>query len=132
MTTNPAGARAETPTAKIVPLALPAGLVDRPELRARLDGVADRRLTTVVAGAGFGKSTLLAEWAAGSRAAWYTVGPEDTALPVLVRGLLDALRLRLPALPAAAVLGGSLGPDSDELARADDMAAVLGLSLIHI
>lgn len=126
MTTKPAGARAETPTGKIVPLTLPAGLVDRPQLRVRLDGAAGRRLTTVVAGAGFGKSTLLAEWAAGSRAAWYTVGPEDAALPVLVRGLLDALRLRLPALPAAAVLGGSLGPDSDELAQADDMAAVLG------
>ncbi len=128
MTTTPAGARSETPTGKIVPLALPSGLVDRPALRTRLDGAAGRRLTTVVAGAGFGKSTLLAGWAAGVRAAWYTVGPEDAALPVLLRGLLDALRLRLPALPAAAaaVLGSSLGPDSDELARADDMAAVLG------
>jgi DNA-binding SARP family transcriptional activator/tetratricopeptide (TPR) repeat protein len=122
------GVRAPTPTAKIMPGQLPAVLVERPELLARLDEVSGRRLTTVVAGAGFGKSTLLAAWAVAARPAWYAVQPEDAALATFLPGLLDALRLRLPGLPAgvSTVLGRSLGPDVDDLARADDVAAVLG------
>ncbi len=131
MDTPPAGrfgVRTPTPTAKIMPGQLPAVLVDRPELRARLDELTGRRLTTVVAGAGFGKSTLLAAWAVAARPAWYAVHPEDAALATFLPGLLDALRLRLPGLPAgvSTVLGRSLGPDVDDLARADDVAAVLG------
>jgi hypothetical protein len=120
--------RTQTPTAKIMPARLPAVLVTRPDLLARLDEVTSRRLTTVVAGAGFGKSTLLAAWAVAARPAWYALHPEDEALPTFLHGLLDALRLRLPGLPAggSTVLGRSLGPDVDDLARADDVAAVLG------
>jgi ATP/maltotriose-dependent transcriptional regulator MalT/DNA-binding SARP family transcriptional activator len=122
------GVRTQTPTAKIMPAQLPSVLVDRPELRARLDEVTGRRLTTVVAGAGFGKSTLLAGWALGVRPAWYALHPEDEALATFLPGLLDALRLQLPGLPAgvSTVLGRSLGPDVDDLVRADDVAAVLG------
>jgi len=117
-----------TPATKILPPALPAAWVERPELLARLDQALRRRLTTVVAGAGYGKSTLLAKWATGLRASWYGLEREDTALPVFVRGLVEALRLRLPGLPAdvAAAVDAAAGPDGDDLARADGIAAVLG------
>ncbi len=51
------------------------GLVSRPRLVERLDQGAERKLTLVAAPAGFGKTTLLAEWLAaipaGERsAAW--------------------------------------------------------------
>lgn len=59
-----------------------------------------RRLTTVVAGPGCGKTTLLVSWAHTVPCAWYTLGPEDAAVPVLVRGLIEALRVRLPRLQA--------------------------------
>jgi DNA-binding SARP family transcriptional activator len=120
-----------TPLAKLLPPALPATWVDRPALRARLDEAAGRRLTTVIAGAGYGKSTLLAAWAEENRPAWYSLQPEDRTLAVFVRGLVDALRLRLPSLRAAdaIALDGLLGPDADDLARADDLAASLAEAL---
>ncbi len=40
-----------------------ANLAPRPRLTQRLDGGLERRLTLVSAPAGFGKSTLIAEWA---------------------------------------------------------------------
>jgi ATP/maltotriose-dependent transcriptional regulator MalT/DNA-binding SARP family transcriptional activator len=120
-----------TPASKIQPPVLPAAFLDRPELLRRLDEVGARRLTTVVAGAGFGKSTLLAAWASRVRPAWYSVQPEDASLPTFLRGLMDALRLRLPDLPdgLGTVLASSLGPDTDDLARADALAAALGEAL---
>jgi hypothetical protein len=38
-------------------------LLERPALQARLDEAFGKRLTLVIAGAGFGKSTLLGQWA---------------------------------------------------------------------
>src|SRR6266508_3518308 len=123
--------RSRTPASKILPPALPAAWVDRPELLGRLDDIGARRLVTVVAGAGFGKSTLLAAWVARVRAAWYSLQPEDASLPNFLRGLVDALRLRLPNLPdeLGTALAGSLGPDADQLAPADGFAAALGEAL---
>ena len=42
------------------------GLVARPRLSERLDRGADAKLTLVSAPAGFGKTTLLAEWLAAA------------------------------------------------------------------
>src|SRR3712207_368956 len=58
------------------------GLVSRPHLIARLDQGAGRKLTLVAAPAGFGKTTLLAEWlaaapAGGRPAAWVSLDPGD-------------------------------------------------------
>ena len=80
-----------------------------------------------------GKSTLLAAWAQRHDVAWYTLGPEDGALSTLGRGLVDALRLRVPDLPVdlAAAPGTARGPDAsaDEDARADAFAAALSEAL---
>jgi ATP/maltotriose-dependent transcriptional regulator MalT/DNA-binding SARP family transcriptional activator len=120
-----------TPASRILPPVLPAAFLDRPELLRRLGEVAARRLTTVVAGAGFGKSTLLAALASRVHSAWYSLQPEDASLPTFLRGLMDALRLRLPELPDEldTVLASSLGPDTDDLVRADALAAALGEAL---
>ena len=58
------------------------GLVARPRLRERLDRGAESKLTLISAPAGFGKTTLLAEWlaatAAGQRStAWLSLDPGD-------------------------------------------------------
>ncbi len=45
------------------------GLVPRPRLSERLDRGAESKLTLVSAPAGFGKTTLLAEWLAADRRA---------------------------------------------------------------
>src|SRR5580765_8369000 len=55
---------AELLRTKLTPPRLPAGLVPRAALLARLEAGLARKLTLVVAPAGFGKSTLVAGWLA--------------------------------------------------------------------
>ncbi len=58
------------------------GLVSRPRLIEHLDQGTERKLTLVSAPAGFGKSTVLAEWVAGTPArerpaAWVSLDQSD-------------------------------------------------------
>ena len=114
---------------KILPPAVPPSALARDGLHARLDEATRRRLTSVVAGAGFAKSTLLAGWAQRHEVAWYTLDAQDAALSRLGAGVVDALRLHIPDLPAdlAAGPGMARGPDAgaDARARADAFAAAL-------
>lgn len=62
--------------------AVRASLVARPRLAAQLEHGAGRALTLISAPAGFGKTTLLAEWARAATAAgrpigWLSLGPDD-------------------------------------------------------
>jgi len=89
---------------------------------------------TIVADAGFGKSTLLASWAAERPCAWCTLAADDHSLAAMTAGLVDALRLQVPALSAvsvAAVLEGPRGPDADaeQPTRALAYAALLADAL---
>ncbi|MGH2699701.1 MAG: tetratricopeptide repeat protein, partial [Actinomycetota bacterium] len=122
-------------TAKIIPPVRGAPVLERPRLENLLNEVTTRRLTTVIADAGFGKSTLLGSWSSAITPAWYTVTPEDRSLPTFALGLLAALRLRVPDLPGEIAAGmiGSSGPDSasDEAARARAFAAALSEMLYH-
>ncbi|TDO47167.1 ATP/maltotriose-dependent transcriptional regulator MalT [Kribbella sp. VKM Ac-2527] len=105
------------------------GTVARPRLTALLDEGAQRRLLTIVADAGFGKSTLLGSWVADRPCAWHTVRSEDRSLAAMVSGLVEAVRRQVPALSAvlAAELQGPRGPDADaeQETRALAYAAVL-------
>jgi hypothetical protein len=75
-------------SAKLLPPAVAPPAFVRERLEERLDDVFGRRLALVVAGAGFGKTTLLSGWSARLRVAWYTLASEDVELGVLVRGLV--------------------------------------------
>jgi LuxR family transcriptional regulator, maltose regulon positive regulatory protein len=72
------------------------GLVPRPRLIQRLDRGVERRLTLVSAPAGFGKTTLLAEWVAGAagegRAAWLSLDQGDNNLERFWSYVVTALR----------------------------------------
>jgi DNA-binding SARP family transcriptional activator len=91
-------------------------------------------VTLVVAGAGFGKSVLLSSWAAKTRCTWYTADGSDQTLAALGRGLIDALRLRVPGLPMelSSVVEGNQGPDEDQLARAEALGGLLSESLYRL
>ena len=72
-------------------------LVPRPRLMERLDQGAERKLTVVSAPAGFGKTTLLAEWlaaaAAGERpAAWVSLDQSDNDLTFFLAYFITALQ----------------------------------------
>ena len=83
-----------TPIAKILPRSPTDGLIARSTLEQLAATARNRRLTVVVAEAGFGKSTLLASWWEQTPCAWYTADQHDLDLPTLGRQLSDALRLR--------------------------------------
>jgi ATP/maltotriose-dependent transcriptional regulator MalT/DNA-binding SARP family transcriptional activator len=85
--------------AKLVPPRDPNGTLDRPALEAALREGAERRLTVIVAGAGFGKSTLAARTARSRASAWYTVDAADVDLGSFAAGVVAALHRQLPALP---------------------------------
>lgn len=71
-----------------------ARTVRRPAVDKLLDGDGDRRLTVVAAGAGWGKTTAVATWAAAQAGpvAWLSLEPRDTVPQALASRVLDALR----------------------------------------
>lgn len=107
--------------------------IPRPGLEARLDDALGRRLTTVVADAGFGKSTLLAGWSTRVEAVWYTLTADDVHLTSLARGVIDALRLLVPGLPPeltrATEAPRGADADADDVTRAEAFAALVADAL---
>ena len=85
------------------PPVLTSALVRRDRLLHLLDLAAMQRLTTVVAPPGYGKTTLLAQWAArqaGDRVRWLAIGPEHDTARRLAEDLCGALEWRTPSLAA--------------------------------
>lgn len=105
--------------------------IPRPRLAVRLDAAAEGRLTLVVAGPGYGKTTALRSWAEANRAAWHTLTAADRMPSTLARHLVDALRLRVPDLSADLVVAATKvrGHDTDELSRAEASAAAMADAL---
>ncbi len=122
----------QTPVAKMLPPARPVGSLARPALVARVADVLGRRLTTVIAEAGYGKSTLLSSWWEMAPCAWYTADATDRDMPTLARQLADALRLRVPELRSglARAIRGVSGPDADQPAHADALGSRLA-QVVH-
>lgn len=118
----PAAARA-----KFAPELLSQALLARPRVVARLDEALARRLTIVVADAGWGKSVVLGAWAATVPSVWYSASPDDESLATFVLGIATAFHRRLPALSRElrSVVQPSVGPDGDEADRAGPVATLL-------
>ncbi len=126
------GARVATP----VPRGGFASIVSRPRLQKRLDETFGKRLTMLVAGPGYGKTTLLASWCADVTCAWYALGPEDVALDQVTRGIVGALAAVVPAALASLASAGSMhDAASREIDRANSVAGLLcdelGEALTH-
>jgi ATP/maltotriose-dependent transcriptional regulator MalT/DNA-binding SARP family transcriptional activator len=75
--------------------ALEASILRRPRLESRLDEALARRLTLLVADAGFGKSTLLTAWAGRHDVAWHTFAPEERSLAAAAAAVAGALEREL-------------------------------------
>jgi LuxR family maltose regulon positive regulatory protein len=91
------------PTWKFQPPRLAAPLLARPRLIAQLDqwlgrGPQAASVVLVTAPAGYGKSTLLAQWADRAEVghAWYHADVSDDDPAVFLAGLIQTLRKRLP------------------------------------
>lgn len=118
-------------------------LVARDMLIQRLNEGLERDLTLVVAPVGYGKTTLVATWAAQADppVAWFTLNESDGDLLVFVAGLITAIRTHAPdACPLAqGLLESAHHPDIDRLAtllinEIDDLAQrfVLVLDDYHL
>ena len=86
-----------------------SGWLARPALERRLDEAFAKRLTTLTADAGFGKTTLLSGWATDVECGWYTVTAHATDLSSFAGGVAAAIQSRVPQLadvPVAAGLSG--------------------------
>lgn len=105
----------------------------RPAFDRRLDGALTHRLTTLVAAAGYGKSTVLASWARAVGGAFYRISSSDRDLTALAGGVLSAMRLRVPAVAdeVLSAVGVPLGPAAitDEPTRASALASALSEAL---
>jgi LuxR family transcriptional regulator, maltose regulon positive regulatory protein len=92
----------------------PAGLVPRPRLLARLARGIGRGLTVVCTPAGFGKTTLLGDWARRSRrpAAWLSLDGGDNDPARFWRYVAAALERARPGVggQVEVLLGGSQQP----------------------
>jgi LuxR family transcriptional regulator, maltose regulon positive regulatory protein len=81
------------------------GLVPRPQLTGRLARGTGSKLTLVSAPAGFGKTTLLAEWlgavpVAGAVTAWLSLDPADNEPALFWAHVIAALRAVVPGVGA--------------------------------
>ncbi|MDU7187809.1 MAG: AAA family ATPase, partial [Klebsiella sp.] len=82
---------------RFTPPRTPESLLSRERLLLRLDAAVSRRLTLVRAPAGFGKTTLLAQWyrhrlRQGDALAWLSLEEDDNAPLLFMRYLQEALR----------------------------------------
>ncbi|MHC1481216.1 LuxR C-terminal-related transcriptional regulator [Frateuria aurantia] len=82
---------------KFGPPRSPGGWLQRPRLLDQLDAVQQRRLALVNAGAGFGKTTVLAQWHQhlvqhGEHVGWLSLDEDDDSLWPFLPYLLQALR----------------------------------------
>lgn len=84
------------------------GVVPRPRLSERLNRALESKVTLVSAPAGFGKTTLLAEWRASAPAhesatAWLSLEPSDNHAALFWTHLIAALRVVAPGVGAGAL-----------------------------
>ncbi len=113
----------------MAPLLTP-DLIERPDLLARLEQIWQRRCLSVVAPAGYGKTTLLAQWAlatVGGDVAWWSITDQSSPIEV-VQNLVAAFHERLPAAFAQSrqvLQGGGRESASVWLARLGDELAGL-------
>src|SRR5687767_9312991 len=113
-------------TEKTVPPPVPPSLLRRPALEERLNEVFGKRLAVVVAGAGYGKSTLLARWAGDVDCAWYSVTSHDGSLGALAGGIAGAMQRALPHLSTELLAAAAATSDpAEEAERAEAVAALL-------
>ena len=116
------------PATKLRPPRPRRPLVQRPRLTGLLD--APPRLVLVAAPAGFGKTTLLAQWLAGRRAAWLALDAADNDLRRFLVHLVAAVQAVAPVADAGdtdATLVGLVN-DLDVLAE----PAVIALDDYHV
>ncbi|MCU0502399.1 MAG: helix-turn-helix transcriptional regulator, partial [Anaerolineae bacterium] len=148
--TNPAELQSLRWT-KLVPPRIAADVVRRARIRERLERCLDRSVTLVCAPAGYGKTTLLSDWLAGSGYPfiWLSLDDSDSDLAVFLNYFVAAIRtvhpqactatlglLAAPELPPPTRLADALVSDLEALpcrpGPADRRGYILVLDDYHL
>lgn len=109
---------------KLHPPELPPGYISRPRLLKKLEKGQEKNLTLVIAGAGYGKSAMLAEWVQSkTTCVWYSLDAPDRDPGIFFAYLLAGLQQKWPGLgkDVRAMLNRPTPPDPERL-----MIALLG------
>lgn len=109
-----------------------SGLIGRSRLGELGAKALTKRLTALVAGPGFGKTTLLTQLFDPGRAIWHTATATDRSFPALARSIVDKTRLQIPGLSneVALAAAGSQGSGSEgRSGRAEAIASGLAREL---
>ena len=136
---------------KLNPPRIAADVVRRARIRERLERSLDRSLTLVCAPAGYGKTTLLSDWLAGSGYPyiWLSLDESDNDLAVFLNYFVAAIRtaypqactdtlglLAAPELPPPTRLTNALANDLEALpcqpGPADGRCCILVLDDYHL
>ncbi|WP_432479888.1 LuxR C-terminal-related transcriptional regulator [Nocardioides sp. GXQ0305] len=115
-------------------------LVERARLTDRLrgDGAETPRLVLVAAPAGFGKTTLLAQWlgSSGRRVAWLALDPDDADLPRFLTHLVAAVRATEPEVGSDALAqleaGGTTSTDDVLVSLVNDLDTLDGPTVVAL
>src|SRR5262245_8513561 len=142
MTTSPAGPApvGSAPgilRTRLLPPRLPPGAVARPELVARVHAGLQGRLTTLVAGPGYGKTTLLVQALEGSPtpSVWLSCDPRLRSPDMLVAHVAAGVAEAFPGVASALPPGGA--PEHQIAALANELLEtipddfVLALDDVH-
>ncbi|WP_419660365.1 putative transcriptional activator domain protein [Desulfosarcina variabilis str. Montpellier] len=75
-----------------------AHTLDRARLTRKMSAILQKKLTLVVAGAGYGKTTLVAQCITEIKTpvVWYSLDETDSDLPMFLRYLIEGIRLHYP------------------------------------
>ncbi len=109
-----------------------SGIIRRPRLEARLAEASARRMTMVIAGPGFGKTTLLTQVFGQGRSIWHTATPGDSSAAGFARAVVEKMRLAVPGVSGdllVAVEGGGGTEEPGSAGRLDAVAAALAQDL---
>src|SRR5437764_11663951 len=98
------------------------GSPSRPRIEALLAAAWERRITLVIAGAGYGKTTALRGLVATGRCEWLGLRPADREIKLLVARLAQTLGLN--GIPGLAVPATAIGAE-DRRGLAESQVAVL-------
>jgi ATP/maltotriose-dependent transcriptional regulator MalT/DNA-binding SARP family transcriptional activator len=107
-------------------------LIRRPSLERLFAAAHDRRLTALVADAGFGKTTTMSQAFDAGRTVWHTITAADRSVSAFSRSIIEKLRLLVPAMSSDVLLAaaGGRGPDSGSgTSRPEALAAAIAQDL---
>ncbi len=108
------------------------GLLRRPRLIDHLHAQIERQLVAIVAPAGYGKTSLLLDWAhdADFPVAWYTLDEFDNSPHTFLTYLIESIRVPFPKFGTQAL--AALEQSADTVTRLQPVLRLIANGMLHL